>query len=253
MGTRKTSEESSSRSTTNWAMVLDAGSSQSPTRAASLEGVVRRYWTPLYAFVRSNGQSQEDSNDVVQGFVTDVLLGRNLLASADPDRGRFRSLLFRSISNYMRDRHRKASSTKRRPKDGGIHSLDDSEAHFEAISRDMAPERAFVTHWVATVLRGALTRSRKDLESRDRHADWTILEERIIRPMIDGSTPTSYQDLVDRLGLRDASQAANMLVVAKRSFAKAILEEVGDTVDDKDDVESEIRELLRLLEKGATT
>ena len=252
MDNQKNSGERSGRSETDWSMVLDAGSSNSPTRTASIEGVVRRYWTPLYAFVRSNGQSQEDSNDVVQGFVTDVVLGRNLLAKADPDKGRFRSLLFRSISNYMRDQHRKETSTKRQPKEGGVHSLDDSQSYFEATSRDMAPEKAFVTHWVATVLRGAFSRSRADLESRDRHTNWIILQERIIKPMIDGASPTSYQDLVQRLGLRDSSQAANMLVVAKRSFARAIIEEVGETVEDKEDVDSEIQELLRLLAKGGS-
>ena len=232
-------------------MVLDAGSSSSPTRETSIESVLKRYWTPLYAFVRSNGRSQEDANDLVQGFMTDVILGRNLLASANPDRGRFRSLLYRSIANYMRDEYRKSSSTKRKPKDGGVHSLDDSESHFEAVSRDMAPEKSFVTHWVAAVIRGALGRSRSDLESRGRHDDWTILNERVIKPMIDGTNPTPYQELVQRLGLRDTSQAANMLVVAKRSFAKAITEEIGETVEDKEDVESEIRDLLRLLEKGS--
>lgn len=253
MTSHTTPHDSSDRSMTDWSMVLDAGSSSSPTREASIDGVLRRYWTPLYAFVRSNGRSQEDANDLVQGFVTDVILGRNLLANADPDRGRFRSLLFRSISNYMRDEHRKASSTKRRPRDAGIHSLDDSESHFEAVSRDMAPERSFVTHWVAAVIRGALARTRNDLESRDRHEDWTILNERIVKPMVDGTNPTPYQDLVSRLQLRDTSQAANMLVVAKRSFARAITEEIGETLQDKEDVESEIRDLLRLLEKGGSS
>lgn len=237
------------RSMTDWSMVLDAAKSGSPTHEASLTELVRRYWNPLYAFARSSGQNAEDANDTVQGFMTDVLLSRNLLASADPNRGRFRSLLFRSISNYMRDRHRKSSSTMRKPKGKGVYSLDDTESMYQAADTSNDPERSFMTHWAATLIRNALSKCRAELEGRNRHTEWMILDDRIIKPMLVGSEPTSYSVLVERLRLRDASQAANMLVVAKRAFAKAIIEEISDTITDKDDVEVEIHALLRILQK----
>ena len=130
-------DSTSNRSMTDWSMVLDAGQVESPTQAASLDELVRKYWTPLYAFVRASGQSPEDTHDIVQGFIADVLLSRSLLAKADPERGRFRNLLFRSISNYMRDRHRKATSTMRKPRNGGVRSLDETESFFQAVDRDL--------------------------------------------------------------------------------------------------------------------
>ena len=246
-------DSTSNRSMTDWSMVLDAGQVESPTQAASLDELVRKYWTPLYAFVRASGQSPEDTHDIVQGFIADVLLSRNLLAHADPERGRFRNLLFRSISNYIRDRHRKATSTLRRPKDGGIRSLDETESFYQAVDRNLDPERAFITHWVATVIRNAIGVCRSDLEGRGRSAEWAILESRVVKPMLDGAEPAPYHELVARLELRDASQAANMLVLAKRSFAKAVFDEIGETILDREEVTGEIHELLRLLQRGGVT
>ncbi|MCH2162910.1 MAG: hypothetical protein MK085_13705, partial [Phycisphaerales bacterium] len=126
-------------------------------------------------------------------------------------------------------------------------------AFFQAVDRDPEPERVFITHWVATVIRNAIGQCRKDLEARGRTAEWTILEARVIKPMLEGAEPQPYQDLLPRLELRDSSQAANMLVVAKRSFAKAVLDEIGQTMQDKQDVEGEIHDLLRLLQRGDLT
>jgi hypothetical protein len=57
---------------------------------------------------------------------------------------------------------------------------------------------------------------------------------------------------VESLGLRDVPQAATCLVNGKRSLGRAILHEIGETVPSPDDVDSEARDLLRLLaEEGS--
>ena len=77
---------------------------------------------------------------------------------------------------------------------------------------------------------------------------WTVFEQRIVRPMLLGEPPADYDALVARLGLRDASHAANMMVTIKRRFAAALCNEVGRTVSDPDDIKAELQEILKDLE-----
>ena len=53
--------------TTHWSMVLEA---QGPTPAAqaALENLCRTYWRPLYGFVRHEGYTREEAEDITQGF-----------------------------------------------------------------------------------------------------------------------------------------------------------------------------------------
>ena len=235
------------QSLTDWSMVLDAGRVDSPSRSTSLDRLVRRYWTPLFAYVRTTGCPAHEATDVVQGFVADVILERNLAGSADRDRGRFRGLLFRSIGNYLKDRHRREASLKRRPAEGRVASLEATGPGAVASGDQDTPERSFTRHWVATLLRRAVETVRSSLVEADRETEWRILEARIIRPMLDGSSPTPYLALVESLGLRDVPQAAAYLVNGKRALGRAILEEIGETVTSPDQVDSEARDLLRLL------
>ncbi len=61
--------------------------------------------------------------------------------------------------------------------------------------------------------------------------------------------PMPYDKLVARFGLRSPSEASNLLITAKRMFARALHEIVRETVSDDQDVEPEIRELKRILAK----
>ena len=87
----RTEQSRADQSMTDWSMILDAGQVDSPSRSASLDRLVRRYWPPLFAYVRATGCSASEANDIVQGFVADVILERNLPGHADRGRGRFRA------------------------------------------------------------------------------------------------------------------------------------------------------------------
>lgn len=245
--TNRTHHARADQSLTDWSMVLDAGRIDSPSRAVSLDRLVRRYWPPLFAYVRATGCTPQEATDVVQGFIADVILERNLPGSADRDRGRFRGLLFRSIGNYLKDRHRREASLKRRPSSGPVRSLEAMDPGAGAAAHRDTPERSFTRHWVATLLRRAVEEVRSSFLESDRETEWIILEARLVRPMLDGSGPTPYAALVESLGLRDVPQAAAYLVNGKRALGRAVLKEIGETVQSPDQVDAEARDLLRLL------
>src|SRR5579864_63588 len=72
--------------TTRWSVVRAAGRSDTTSARAALEKLCRTYWYPLYAYVRSRGQSPEDAQDLTQEFFARLLEGQSL-AGADPELG----------------------------------------------------------------------------------------------------------------------------------------------------------------------
>ena len=56
--------------TTQWSLVLAAGSDDSSAARRALGTLCERYWYPLYAYVRRRGVDAEDARDLTQGFLT---------------------------------------------------------------------------------------------------------------------------------------------------------------------------------------
>src|SRR5580700_3711614 len=98
--------------TTHWSVVLSAKDQDSPRSVDALEILCRTYWHPLYAYVRRRGYSPADAEDLTQEFFA-WLLERDWLARADQQRGRFRSFLLASISNFLANEWDKARTQKR--------------------------------------------------------------------------------------------------------------------------------------------
>jgi hypothetical protein len=69
--------------------------------------------------------------------------------------------------------------------------------------------------------------------------------------MLFGDTPKPYSDLVNRLDLEDAAQAANMMITVKRRFARELLAEVAGTVANPAYSEDELSTLMHDLERSA--
>jgi len=85
--------------TTHWSVVL-AARGESADAQEALEKLCRVYWYPLYAFVRRQGHSPEDAEDLIQGFFA-RLLQRKDLETVQRERGRFRSYLLVSLKHFM--------------------------------------------------------------------------------------------------------------------------------------------------------
>ena len=76
--------------TTHWSIVLLAGGAASPGADQALEHLCQSYWYPLYAYVRRQGHTSTDAQDLTQDFFA-RFLEREYFKLADPNRGRFRT------------------------------------------------------------------------------------------------------------------------------------------------------------------
>ena len=101
--------------TTRWSLIRQRGAPDHPSQVdPGLAQLCHIYWRPIFNFIYRRGYSEHDAQDLTQDFFLLIMEG-NLLQSADPGRGRFRSLLLRSLKNFLID----AAEKRRRHKRGG--------------------------------------------------------------------------------------------------------------------------------------
>src|SRR5438132_4461661 len=104
--------------TTRWGLVVAASGEHSEAAKEALQQLCAIYWYPIYAFVRRQGQTVENAQDLTQEFFLKVLQ-ENYFQVADPQRGRLRSFLLASLKNFLINEWEKARTAKR----GGSHAM----------------------------------------------------------------------------------------------------------------------------------
>ena len=95
--------------TTHWSVVLAAGHSSVPGAQEALETLCRTYWYPLYVYVRGQGQSPHDSQDLTQEFSRllerSTAIGGSDAASSAPS--------MKSLKHFLVNEWEKARTQKR--------------------------------------------------------------------------------------------------------------------------------------------
>ena len=230
------------RAATPWPLPQPARDAADVSPRQNLGNLVQLYWLPLREYlVRRHRLAVERAEDVLQGFITDIVVAGELIQRADRDRGRFRTLLLVALDRYLISQRRKQTAQKR----GGLVatvSFDDQQA----ANREDAVA-AVGRLWARQVLMDACARARQWCDARDRLDLWIVLERRIILPALDGMPRPSHADMADELRLAGtpdeaAKTAANLQITAKRLLARCLREIVGQYADDEE-IDDEIREL----------
>ena len=97
---------------TRWSVILTARDNSGPRGEAAMASLCATYWRPLYAYVRRQGRSVEDAQDLTQSFFSH-LLEKDSLRHIDPSLGRFRSFLLASFRNFLAGEWRHSPASKR--------------------------------------------------------------------------------------------------------------------------------------------
>src|SRR5256885_10925371 len=109
---------------TLWSIVLEAAQGPSTRSRDALATLCRAYWFPLYAYLRRQGKSPHDAQDLTQGFLLH-LVEKHTLSRVHQERGKFRSFLLASLQYYLAGERDKEQAQKRGG--GVIHLALDSE------------------------------------------------------------------------------------------------------------------------------
>jgi RNA polymerase sigma factor (sigma-70 family) len=238
--------------TTRWSLILSAANSESAEQEArdALDELCRTYWRPVFSFVCWRGYSMEDAQDLTQDFFV-MILERGWLQHADPHRGRFRSLLLRSLQNFLINAAEKTHTCKRGGKVEFI-SWDDWMA--EAPSQlstpahalvSLPPERFFDLRWAATVVQQALRRLREECESKGKLRLFRVLS----RHLTAERDEVSYAQLSAGLGVAE-SAVRKQLHNMRQRYRSLLRDEVAQTVESPADIDGEIQHLCTVLAAG---
>ncbi len=224
-------------------------SGKSTGKANILNELVKRYWRPLYAYVRSKGYEEHEAEDIVQSFLVDCLK-HDLFGRARQERGRFRTFLRTSCDHFMSNYNRAQRAKRRRPAAGFV-SLDEPAGQGEerrAIEPGSSetPERVFDRVWAREFLHRILRMFREECGQSGKRVHHEIFEDRIVRPALEGASPPSLRDLAVRHGI-DEKTAANCLITARRAFQRLLRREVSSYALSDEDVTAEINDLFSLL------
>lgn len=229
---------------TQWSIVLAAAYKKDVALAEqSLEKLCRVYWLPLYTYIRRQGESPHDAQDLTQEFFA-RLVEKNFLGSVDQTKGRFRSFLLASLKHFLSNQRERARAQKR----GGGQtplSLDFSDAEtslgFQPAD-EQTPEKAFEKRWALTLLEQTLARLRKEYYDRGRQE----IFEQLKTTLTEGRGGVAYAELSARLGISKAS--VKMAVHRLRQRYREVLRaEIAETVAHESEVEDELRQVFRAL------
>lgn len=232
---------------TRWSVVARACERESEAWPDALDAITRLYRPVLVRHLVSRLSLPPDrAEDLVQAFLFEKLLDQNVIRHATPRRGRFRSFVLKVFSNFALSQLREQQALKRRPSSPDAERLDDLP---DLPSGEPPLADSLDALWARQVLARTVELMREECRSKDRQVLWEVMESRILGPIL-GDTPLMpYDELVTRFGLRSPSEASNLLITAKRMFARVLREVVRETVSDDSEVEAEIMELKRILSK----
>ncbi|MCX6926354.1 MAG: sigma-70 family RNA polymerase sigma factor [Verrucomicrobia bacterium] len=227
---------------THWTMVVSAGNPNSPDAQAALARLCQTYWHPLYVFVRRQGQSAENAQDLVQGFFAQAI-EKNFVAGAKREKGRFRSFLLIALKRYMVNEWKKANRDKR----GGGHeiiSLDEqnTEMRYRAEPADESlPEKAYERQWALTLLQQVLDRLSAEFTALGKAE---VFEE--LKVFLSGEKGGSYAEIGARLGMSEAAIKVTVHRLRQR-YREVLRLEIANTVSSPEAIDDEVRSLFAAL------
>ena len=228
---------------TRWSIVIAAGGGAADSQRAhrALEHLCTAYWYPLYAFVRRQGHSPHDAQDLTQEFFA-RLLARNFLGDADPSKGRFRSFLLGALKHFLSDEWDRARAQKR----GGGHqpiSLDaeSAETRYQLEPADeSSAEKIYERRWALALLDEVLKRLRDEFTRDGKEHVFDELKS----ALTGGKIP--YAEIAARLGVKEGAvrTAIHRLRTRYRDIVRA---EIAETVASPADVDAEMQHLFAAL------
>jgi RNA polymerase sigma factor (sigma-70 family) len=228
--------------TTHWTMVLSArGENRSANEA--LANLCSNYWYPIYAFIRRNGSSSHEAEDLTQEFFARILR-RDWLANVHPTGGKFRSFILACVKNFLSNERDKVLAQRR----GGGQVLiplerEDAETRYVIDPPDsMTPEVLFERRWVFELLEQTIDALRQEYAQTNR-IDW--FEE--LQGFLPGSNEVaSRAEIAQKRGV-----SANAIDVAihrlRQRFGVLLRKKVAETVSSDAEVGEEIRHLMSVL------
>jgi len=224
---------------TRWSVVLAAGRNTSAQAEEALATLCQAYWYPLYAYVRHQGYSPHDAQDLTQAFFA-RLLEKRYLARLKREGGRFRSFLLTALKRFLAKERDRARAQKR----GGTVtriSIDQeaAESRYRQEPADtLSADRIYEQRWAQALLDRVLTQLGEAYQAEGKSA----LFDQISGALSGSRESVPYAAIAARL---ETTEAAIKMAVQRlrRRYRELLRAEIAQTVAGPEEVEEEIRHL----------
>jgi RNA polymerase sigma-70 factor (ECF subfamily) len=230
--------------TTSWSLILRASSGDEGDARLALAILCEHYWYPVYAYVRRQGESVADAEDLTQGYFA-RFLEKGVVRDAKRDQGRFRAFLLGSVRHFVSNERDRARALKR---GGGKRLVSlDAELAEKRLALEPAdpetPETQFERSWARTLVDRVHQRLALEATRRGNAERFASL-----RPhLLGGSEPEAgFAAIAAEWGVGEPAVRV-ALHRLRRRFGEVLREEIARTVGSPAEVDDELRHLLEVL------
>jgi RNA polymerase sigma factor (sigma-70 family) len=220
---------------TEWSQLLALGDSRHPDRTRNLDRLLRRYWAPIFHYLRAVRRlNDQDAADATQSFFTMVIESLDF-SSLSPDRGSFRTFLKVVLRRYLLRQERGLHALVRRSE---VSLPSDDLAGDLPLEAAEDAETAFERAWAATVLREADERLRDQLYRIGKKKYYEVFRDYCLQ-----SEEDTYETIAARHGLK-VTDVRNYLHSVRQLGRVIVRQTVEQYLLPGEDVERELRHLL---------
>ncbi len=240
--TMTTSLHGHSFQTTSWSVVRRAVEGDDLAGRQAMATLCESYWYPLYAYFRCSSKNAQDAEDLTQGFFA-RLLTHEILAAANPDKGRLRTFLLACARNFQADERDRAMAQKRGA--AVLVRFDPAEAEeryaLEQVD-SLAPDRLFQRRWALTVLDDSLRLLAAEYAAGGQSALFEAL-----RPFLGfGAEPERRYEEISLTLATPIGTLKNKVFRLRERWRKLLFEQVALTLENPtpEEIKGELAELL---------
>lgn len=220
--------------TTQWTLLAQASINGETASREALESLCRRYWTPLYRFIRAKGYTEPEAQDLTQEFLLHIL-EHSTLKNADPLRGRFRSFLCGALIRFLSDQYDRRRALKR---GGGVVHVPIEEQVPGLGATPESGDILFDREWARVIISNAFL----VVEAECGGGKFPVL-----RQFLPGSvvSPT-YEKAAADVGL-SVPALKSELHRLRRRFKAIVRQEIASTVSAPHEIDAEMEHLQKVL------
>ncbi len=229
--------------TTAWSVVIGAQEASGAEREHCLAQLCRTYWKPIYYYMRRRGLKHDDARDMTQEYFA-TFLEKNFVATADRDRGRFRTFVLVTVNRFLTKQLERRSRLNAKLNIIIPVDADGEEFVLPELSHGKTAEDEFNRRWALSLIDATLERMKADCTEGKKRLYYRTFE--LYLDSIGGNRPLSYREMAERLGVSE-TDITNFLFRGRNVFQKLLRDEIRQSVDSESGIDEEIEALKDYL------
>ena len=230
--------------TTIWSDILAAGNPDDPASRESLDRLLKAYWKPVFAYIRSAWKAPvEEAKDLTQSFFA-RFLEKEYWSRLQPDQGSFRGYLKRALKHFLINAREREEV--RRPA-GRLFSLDAAPGELERLAAappEETPERTYDREWFNCLMDASFAELKESLEREGRRTHYEIFQAYCLEGGGAADDAPTYEKIAGRLGLQK-HDVRNQLAYARKRLKEIVRGRIREYAAGEGDLERELAEAIR--------